>query len=72
MPEASKSCFHFRKKAELLEKKKKSHNGGKRVLYELVEGLEDLLNIESTDTEAIDSTYFGDASNESSDTDSES
>ncbi len=37
-----------------------------------MQGLEDLLNIESTDTEDIASTYFGDASDERSDTDSES
>ena len=37
-----------------------------------MQGLEDLLNIESTDTEDIASTYFGDASDESSNTDSES
>ncbi len=55
-----------------MEKKKNSRNGSKRVLYELVQGLEDLLNIDSTDTEAISSTYFGDASDESSDTESES
>ncbi len=55
-----------------MEKKKKSHNGSKRVLYEIVQGLEDLLNIDSTDTEAIASTCFGDAPDETSDTDSES
>ncbi len=33
--------------------------------------LEDLLNIESTDTEAIASTYFGDGSDENNNTDSE-
>ncbi len=55
-----------------MEKKKNSRNGSKRVLYELVQGLEDLLNIESTGIEAIASTYFGDAYVESSDTDSES
>ena len=37
-----------------------------------MQGLEDLLNIESTDTEAIAFTDFVDASDESSDTDSES
>ena len=44
------------RKAECLEKKKNSRNGSKRVLYELLQGLEDRLNIESTDTEAIAST----------------
>ncbi len=60
------------RKAKFLENKKNSRNGSKRVFYKLVQGLEDLLYIESTDTEAIDSTYFGDASEESCDTDSES
>ena len=60
------------RKAEVLERKENSRNGSKRVLYELVQGLEDLLNMESTDTESIASTYLGDASDESSDTDSES
>ncbi len=55
-----------------MEKKKNSHNGSKRVLYELVQGLEDLLNTESTEPEAVASTHFGDSSRESSDTDSES
>ena len=35
-------------------------------------GLEDLLSIESTDTEVIAFIYFGNASDESSDSDSES
>ncbi len=55
-----------------MEKKKNSRNGSKRALYELVQGLEGLLNIESTDTEAVASTYFSDVSDDSSDTDSES
>ena len=37
-----------------------------------MEGLEALLNIESTDTEAAAFTYFGDVPDEISDTDSES
>ncbi len=55
-----------------MEKTKNSRNGRKPVLYELVQGLEDLLNIESTDIEAATPTNFGDASDESSYTDSES
>ncbi len=59
------------RKAEFLEKKKNSINASKRVLYELVQGLEDLLNIESTDTDAFASICFDVASDDSSDTDSE-
>ena len=55
-----------------MKKKKNSRNGNKRVLYKLVQWLEDLINIELTDTEAIDTTYFDDASDDSSDTESES
>ncbi len=65
-------AFLAARKAEFSEKEKKSRNGSKRALHELVQGLEDLLNIESTDIEAIASTYFGDKSDESSDTDYES
>ena len=43
------------KKCRIIGKEKNSHNGSKRVLYELVQGLEDL-NIESNDTGAIAST----------------
>ncbi len=37
-----------------------------------MQGFEHLFNIESIETEAVASTYFGDASDDSSDTGSES
>ncbi len=49
----------------------KSRNDSKCELYDLVQGLEDLLNIALSDAEAIASTYFGDAFDENSDTESE-
>ncbi len=59
------------KKAEFLGNKKTSCNGSQRVLFELGQGLEDLLNMNSNDAEAVASSYFGDGSDVSSDTDSE-
>ncbi len=70
--EVTESCSYCSKKAEFLKKKKNSRNGSKRVLYELVDGIENLLNIESTDIEAVHSTYVANTSDESSNTDFES
>ncbi len=47
-------------------------NGSKHVLYDLVQGLDYLLNIESTDNVAIAFTYFDDDSDKTSDTEFES
>ena len=44
--------------AEFLEKRKNNRSGSKCVLYELVQRLEGLLNIESTYNEYITSTFF--------------
>ncbi len=60
------------KKAEFQEAKRNTRNGSKRVLHELVQGLENLYNIESTDKEALVSTCLSDASDRSTDTHSES
>ncbi len=60
------------RKARFLEKKMNSGGSSNDILYELVQRFEDPLNIDSTETEVIASTYFSDASDSRSDTDSKS
>ena len=48
------AVFHS-KEGEILEKKNNGRNRSNPVLYEFVQGLDDLLNVESSDIEALSS-----------------
>ena len=62
LQQPTKFCCYCCKKSRSFRKKKNCRNGSKRILHELVRGLEDLFNIESIDNEAIVFIYFDDAS----------